>query len=561
MVTDTASSSSTGSTAATAAAGTGNAAPKVFIYDTTLRDGAQGAGISFSDTGKIRFARMLDEFGVDFIEGGFAGSNPRDMEFFKHFAKSNRRRDTLKHAQIVAFGSTRRPELTAKTDPQIAALLATGTHHVTIYGKSSLLHVTKVLRTTPKNNLELVADTVDFLHSRNFREVFFDAEHFFDGYKLDPDYALAVLRAAAGAGAAALVLCDTNGGTLPNEIFDITAAARAALPGVPLGIHTHNDAGLAVANTLEAVRAGATQVQGTINGYGERTGNADLVAIIPALELKMGRATVGAARLRTLRALSRETAELVSQRPDRRQPYAGDDAFSHKAGAHANAVGKNPATFEHVPPESVGNSRHVLVSELSGAANIALKAGELGVDISGAGKAEIRAALATVKEREARGYSYESADGSFKVLLQKTLGAGGEPFALEGFRVIVEKRGPAEPCISEATVKVRVGDASELAAGEGGGPVDALHEALCGALARFYPAARDVTLTDYRVRILNPEAATGALTRVLVESSDGTAHWSTVGVSENIIEASWQALLDSIEYKLRLAPPSRNAGH
>ncbi|MDR3227876.1 MAG: citramalate synthase [Puniceicoccales bacterium] len=518
---------------------------KVFIYDTTLRDGAQGDGISFSDSGKIRFAHLLDDFGIDFIEGGFAASNERDRRFFAAI-----RGEKLSRAQIVAFGSTRRTDLDAAADPQLAALLAAETHHVTIYGKASPLHVAEVLRTTLEDNLQIIADSVGFL-TANGREVCFDAEHFFDGYKADPAYALKALRAASDAGATALVLCDTNGGSLPHEVFAAAQAAAAALPATAVvGIHAHNDSGLAVANTLEAVRAGARHVQGTVNGYGERVGNADLAAIIPTLELKLGLDAVGRERLPKLRAVSRETAELVNQQHDKRQPYVGRDAFCHKAGAHVNAVGKNPATFEHIPPELVGNRRHILVSELSGAANIHLKAQEVGVDLAGAGKEKVRTALAAVKKRENQGYSYEAADGSFKVLLQKALGGRSAPFELVGFRVIVEKRDPAAPCVSEATVKVKVGTETELAAGEGTGPVDALHAALCKALSRFYPHVSDVRLTDYRVRILNPEAATRALTRVLVESSDGASQWSTVGVSENIIEASWQALLDSIEHKL-----------
>ena len=518
---------------------------KVFLYDTTLRDGAQGDGISFSDSGKIRFAHLLDDFGVDFIEGGFAGSNPRDQRFFADIHK-----ETLHHAQIAAFGSTRHADLTAATDPLITALLAAETKHVTIYGKTSLLHVVEVLRTSSENNLQLIADTVDHLHATHGRTVFFDAEHFFDGYKDNAEYALRVLRAAHEAGAATLILCDTNGGSLPHEIHAITQAVTAALPGATIGIHTHNDSGLAIANSLESIRAGARHVQGTINGYGERTGNADLIAIIPALELKLGLETVGPARLRGLRTLAAQTADLVNQPADKRQPYVGRDAFCHKAGAHVNAVNRNPGTFEHIPPEQVGNERRILVSELSGSTNIRMKAAELGLDLEGMSKAELQNILTTLKKREDSGYSYESADGSFKVLLHKTLSKTAPPFDFEGFRVIVEKRGPEEPCISEATVKIKVGGKTALTAGEGNGPVDALHDALCAALSHFYPGIQDIKLTDYRVRILDPDAATQALTRVLVESSDGTNHWSTVGVSQNIIEASWQALLDSIEHKL-----------
>ena len=517
---------------------------KVYLYDTTLRDGAQGEGISFSDTGKVRFARLLDEIGVDFIEGGFAGSNPRDRRFFEDI-----RKEKLAHARVTAFGSTRRVDVDAQGDPQLAGLLAAGTEWVTIYGKSWLLHVKDVLRTTGDTNLQMIADTVGFLKAAG-RQVLFDAEHFFDGYKDDPAYALQALGAAVREGAAGVVLCDTNGGSLPHEAYEITRAVCAAFPEVQVGIHTHNDSGLAVATSLEAVRAGARQVQGCVNGYGERTGNANLVSILPALELKMGFACVGPERLRKLREVSVVTDDLANQRGDPRQPYVGRSAFSHKAGAHVNAIQKNPRTFEHVEPETVGNVRHVLISELSGTSNVLLKAAELGADVSALDKETTRAILDEVKRRENKGYSYESADGSFKILLQKVLKKHISFFELEGFRVIVEKRGRDEPCLSEATIKVKVNGETELTAGEGHGPVDALNAALRHALTRFYPEIEQIALTDYRVRILDPQEATRAVTRVLIESGDGVRQWGTVGVSENIIEASWQALLDSVEYKL-----------
>jgi 2-isopropylmalate synthase len=517
---------------------------KVFLYDTTLRDGAQGEGISFSDTGKVRFAHLLDDFGIDFIEGGFAGSNPRDRRFFDDI-----RKEKLTHARVAAFGSTRRADADAKDDPQLAGLLAAETEWVTIYGKSWLLHVKDVLRTTGDNNVQMIADTVGHLKAAG-RQVFFDAEHFFDGYKDDPAYALRALGAAVREGAAGVVLCDTNGGSLPHEVFEITRQVRAALPGVQVGIHTHNDSGLAVASSLEAVRAGARQVQGCMNGYGERTGNANLVSILPSLELKLGFLCVGEEKLRRLREVSLVTDDLANQRPDPRQPFVGRSAFSHKAGAHVNAIQKNPKTFEHIAPEQVGNQRHVLVSELSGTSNVLMKAAELGVEVASLDKEATRAILDEVKRLENRGYSYESADGSFKILLQKALKRHTPFFELEGFRVIVEKRGRDEPCLSEATIKVKVNGETELTAGEGHGPVDALNEALRQALTRFYPEIKDITLTDYRVRILDPQEATRAVTRVLIESGDGVRQWGTVGVSENIIEASWQALSDSVEYKL-----------
>ncbi len=518
--------------------------PKVFLYDTTLRDGAQGVGISFSDAGKVRFAKILDEFGVDFIEGGFAGSNPRDRRFFEDI-----RKERLAHARVVAFGSTRRVDVDAKDDPQLAGLLAAETEWVTIYGKAWLLHVQDVLRTTGERNLQMIADTVGFLRSAG-RQVIYDAEHFFDGYKADPAYALKALGAAVSEGAACVALCDTNGGSLPHEVFEITRAVCAAYPGVQVGIHTHNDGGLAAATSLEAVRAGARQVQGCMNGYGERTGNANLVTIVPTLELKMGFACVGPERLRRLCEVSRITDDLANQRADPRQPYVGRSAFSHKAGAHVNAIQKNPKTFEHIEPGQVGNERHVLVSELSGASNVLLKAAELGVDVSALDKEATRAILDEVKRRENSGYSYEAADGSFKILLQKVLNKHTPFFELEGFRVIVEKRGRDAPCVSEATIKVKVAGETELTAGEGRGPVDALNSALRKALTHFYPEIETIALSDYRVRILDPQDATRAVTRVLIESGDGQRQWGTVGVSENIIEASWQALLDSVEYKL-----------
>ena len=517
---------------------------KVFIYDTTLRDGAQGEGISFSDAGKVRFAKMLDEFGVDYIEGGFAGSNPRDRRFFDDI-----RKERLSHARITAFGSTRRVDLDAKDDPQLAGLLAAETEWVTIYGKSWQLHVRDVLRTTAENNLQMIADTVGFLKASG-RRVIFDAEHFFDGYKDDPDYALKAVGAAVREGAASVVLCDTNGGCLPHEVYALTRTVCEAFPGLEIGIHTHNDSGLAVATSLEAVRAGARQVQGVVNGYGERTGNANWITVLPALELKMGFRCTGAEKLRKLSEVSLVTDDLTNQRADPRQPYVGRAAFSHKAGAHVNAVQKNPRSFEHVEPEQVGNQRHVLVSELSGASNVLLKAAELGVDLSSLDKEATRAILEEVKRRENCGYSYESADGSFKILLQKVLKKHTRFFELEGFRVIVEKRGRDEPCISEATIKVKVAGETELTAGEGHGPVDALNAALRQALTRFYPEIDNIALTDFRVRILDPREATRAVTRVLIESGDGKRQWGTVGVSENIIEAAWQALLDSVEYKL-----------
>ena len=395
----------------------------------------------------------------------------------------------------------------------------------------------------------MVSETVAFLVAHG-REVVFDAEHFFDGYKDDPDYALSVLRRAREAGASAIALCDTNGGSLPHEIAASVAAVREAVGGT-LGIHAHNDSGLAVANSIEAFRAGARMIQGCVNGYGERAGNANLTTLIPALQLKLGAAAVPPEKLATLRTLSRAVDDLANQRPDPRAPYVGDAAFSHKAGTHVSGVRRNPATFEHVPPESVGNERHVVLSELSGASNVLYRLKQAGSGAADVSKEDVRKIVAELKAREAEGYTFESADASFRILVRKALETHKPFFVLEGFRVIVEKRGGGLPCLSEATVKIRVGDHAEITAGESeNGPVDALDKALRKALSQFYPEIARIVLTDFRVRILDPNEATGATTRVLIESTDGEKRWGTVGVSPNIIEAAWQALLDSVEYKL-----------
>ena len=544
------------------------------IYDSTLRDGAQALGVTFSQAGKIRFAHLLDDFGIPYLEGGFAGSNERDMQFFRDAAK-----ERFSQIRLVAFGATRRVGGSCKDDPLVQALLRAGTPAAAIYGKCWKLHVRDVLRTSEAENLDMVSETVEYLRARGL-EVVFDAEHFFDGYRDDPAYALEVLRRARDAGASALALCDTNGGTLPHEIFEIVSKVRAALAGsqvsgrrdepanpqtrkpanlqtaaggagLLLGIHAHNDCGMAVANSLEAFRAGARMVQGCMNGFGERAGNANLTTILPVLQLKLGAAATTPDRLAGLRSLSLAVDDLVNQRPDPRAPFVGEAAFSHKAGAHVAGVRRNPATFEHVPPESVGNQRHVVLSELSGASNVLYRLKQAGAGAADLSKEEVRRIVDTLKARESEGYSFESADASFRILVQKALRAHRPFFELEGFRVIVEKRGGSEPCLSEATVKIRVGDHAEITAGESvNGPVDALDKALRKALSQFYPEIAKIVLTDFRVRILDPKEATGATTRVLVESTDGERRWGTVGVSPNIIEAAWQALLDSVEYKL-----------
>ncbi len=522
---------------------------RIMIYDTTLRDGAQGEGISFSSAGKIRLAKRLDEFGVDYIEGGFAASNPKDMQFFSEIKK-----EKLVNAKVAAFGSTRRANTPVAEDAGVKALLDAGTSVVTIFGKSWRFHVSEVLRTTEAENLKMIADTVQHLRKHG-REVIYDAEHFFDGYKDSPEYALATLKAAKDAGAAWLVLCDTNGGSQPHEVYEITSRVVREL-GPNVGIHAHNDGEMSVANSLEAVRAGAVHVQGTINGYGERTGNANLCSIIPNLMLKMGMDCLKKGNLKQLREVSLFVDEMANVRSNRRQPFVGESAFAHKAGMHVDAVRKTERSFEHIPPEEVGNRRRVLVSELSGASNIFMKAVEMGFGLDKSSP-EVKEVLRELERLEKNGYEFEAAEASFKLLIQKVLKKHKPFFDLEGFRVIVEKRHKQEPCISEATIKLKVGNETELTVGEGDGPVDALNAALRQALTRFYPGIAKVFLTDYRVRILNPEEATAAKTRVLIESSDGTNTWGTVGVSGNIIEASWEALVDSVEYKLLLEEKNR----
>jgi 2-isopropylmalate synthase len=514
----------------------------IAIYDTTLRDGSQGEGISFSAAGKIRLAERLDQFGVDYIEGGFAGSNEKDMEFFRAM-----REKELSHARVVAFGATRHVGMRVQEDPIVKCVLETGAPAAAIVGKTWDLHVSDVLKTTPEENMAMIRETISHLKD-NGMEVLFDAEHFFDGYSMNSDFSMQALQAAVDGGADVLVLCDTNGGRLPHEIHEITAAVVGAL-NTPVAVHVHNDIGLAVANSLEGVRAGAIQVQGTINGFGERSGNANLCPIIANLELKMGYACVREGALSELREVSLLVDDLTNQRHDPRAPYVGRSAFAHKGGQHVNAVQKNPVTFEHIEPEAVGNERRILVSELSGGSNVLLKAIEMGVG-KGATKEDTRDILKALKELENKGYAYEAADASFHILIQKVLKEHTPFFELEGFRVIVEKRGKDAPCLSEATIKVRVSGEMEQTVAEGDGPVNALDSALRKALTRFYPAIAEVLLTDYRVRILDPSEATAAKTQVIIESSDGETTWGTVGVSENIIEASWEALVDSMEYKL-----------
>jgi 2-isopropylmalate synthase len=515
---------------------------KIQLYDTSLRDGMQAEGVSLSSAGKLRLALKLDEFGFDYIEGGFAASNPKDMDFF---AEINKKR--LKRSKIAAFGSTRRANIPIGEDHGTKQLLAAGTPVATIFGKSWRLHVTDVLRTTENENLAMIRDTVRCLKHHG-REVIYDAEHFFDGYKDSPEFAMRTIRAALDGGADAIVLCDTRGGSLPLEIFEITGTVVRAVP-VTVGIHCHNDSEMAVANSIEAVRAGAAHVQGTINGFGERCGNANLCAIIPCLKLKMGAEFGRCDNLRELTGLSRFVDSLLNIAHDRRLAYVGASAFAHKAGMHVNAVEKNPESFEHIRPEEVGNERRILISELAGGSNVLLKAVQMGVEMSRSSP-QVKEVLHHLELLEKKGYEFEGADASFKILIQKVLKKHRPFFDLLGFRVIVEKRGKGEPPRSEAIVKLKVGDDVEHRVAEGDGPVNALDHALRLALTKFYPAVAKVALTDYHVRIIDPKEATAAKTRVIIESTDGEDSWGTVGVSENIIEASWEALVDSVEFKL-----------
>jgi 2-isopropylmalate synthase len=511
---------------------------QIHLFDTTLRDGTQSEGLSLSVEDKLRIARLLDGFGIHFVEGGYPGSNPKDVEFFRR-ARELR----LKHAKLTAFGSTRKANTPADADVNMRALVEAETPAVCIFGKSWLLHVTHVLGTTAEENLAMVGDSVAFL-KRAGREVVYDAEHFFDGFRADREYALATLKAAAAAGADWITLCDTNGGSLPSFVADVVRLVRETVP-TRIGIHTHNDSDLAVANALAAVEAGATQVQGTINGWGERCGNANLISIIPALQLKMDRRCVPEENLAKLTELSRTVSEIANIRPRAHAPYVGASAFAHKGGAHVAAVEKLTSTYEHISPEKVGNQRKVVVSELSGRGNIRVRAVELGADVRGLEK-EV---LAKVKELENQGYQFEAAEGSFELLARRTKSGYAAPFELLDVLVLSERRRGIETFV-EATVKLKVGAEIVHVVAEGSGPVHALDRAFHKALDPHYPVLREVQLADYKVRILDPEAATGATTRVLIESAHGGERWSTIGVSQNIIEASCAALCDALELPL-----------
>jgi 2-isopropylmalate synthase len=515
--------------------------PQVEIYDTTLRDGSQGEGINFSLADKIRIADKLDAFGVHYIEGGWPGSNPKDIDFFA-LAKKHK----FKNAQLAAFGSTRKKDVPVEHDDQVRLLLEAETPVVTIYGKTSMLHVKEVLRCTPDENLAMIGDTVRYLKDHG-KFVIYDAEHAFDGFKLDADYALATWQAAEKAGADLVVLCDTNGGGLPSEIAAITRTAVSRL-NCRVGIHTHNDSGVAVANALAALEAGAVQVQGTVNGYGERTGNCDLISVIPLVHFKLNQTCVPAKSLPKLRELSLFVDEVANVRPNPRLPWVGAAAFAHKGGTHVNAVQKLAASYEHINPELVGNTRNILISDLAGRSNVVMKAQSLGFKLTNDAP-ELKAILETIKEREYAGYEFEAAEASLALLIRAALNKKFVPhFSVETYHVSIRRARQESVC--EATVRVRVGDQVTHTVAEGDGPVNALDAALRQALVTFFPKLKSVELTDYKVRIINGKTGTGARTRVLITSGDGPREWSTVGVSENIIEASLEALTDSMEYAL-----------
>ena len=519
----------------------------VFLYDTTLRDGAQAEDVNFSVEDMVRIAARLDQFGIHYIEGGWPGSNPRDVEFFKEM-----RRVRLKKAKLVAFGATRRARLKAAEDPSLKALVASGVSIATIFGKSWDLHVHKALKVSLEENLQMISDSVAYL-KKHMNEVIYDAEHFFDGYKANPEYALRTLLAAEEAGADCLVLCDTNGGTLPQDVEKVISTVRKRIK-TPFGIHAHNDSEVAVANTLAAIRLGAVQVHGTMNGYGERCGNANLCSVIPALKLKMDIDCISDVSLVRLREMSRFVDELANLPHRKRQPYIGDSAFAHKGGIHVDAVAKNPLTYEHIIPEQVGNKRRILVSDMAGKSNILQKAAELNIALDKESP-ELSAILKKVKELENEGYEFEGAEGSLELLMLRAGHNYESVFAMFDridYRILTEKRKVDPHPVSEATVTVEVGGNVEHTAAWGNGPVNALDKALRKILPRYFPGKglEKVRLLDYKVRVLTAAEGTAARVRVLIESGDGRNKWGTVGVSENVIEASWQALVDSIEYKL-----------
>jgi 2-isopropylmalate synthase len=514
---------------------------KISIFDTTLRDGEQGEGISFTVEDKLKIVRLLDELGVSYIEGGWPGSNPKAIDFFKAVKK-----ETLKNAELVAFGSTCRHGKPAKDDKNLQLLIEAETPVVCIFGKTWDLHVHDALKISLKENLKIIEDSIVFLKSHK-KKVFFDAEHFFDGYKHNPEYALEAIKTAENAGADAIILCDTNGGSMYYEIEDITKKA-AALIKTTLGIHTHNDSDNAVTNALAAVRAGATQVQGTINGYGERCGNANLCSIIPNLQLKLGYQVLSDKQLASLKSISHHLSEIANLMPNNQQPFVGHSAFAHKAGIHVSAIQKNAMTYEHIDPKLVGNTQRVLVSELSGISNLLYKAKDMGIDLD-KDDSKVRELITTIKNLEHAGYQFEEGEASFELLVRKALGKHKPLFELISFHVTNEKLAD-NALVVEATLKIKVNGKEILTVADGNGPVSALDRALRKALSKDYPAINSISLTDYRVRVLDSKDGTKARVRVIIESRDAEDTWGTVGVSTDIIEASWVALVDSIEYKL-----------
>ena len=514
----------------------------VKLYDTTLRDGTQSEDISFQVADKIRIARKLDELGIHYIEGGWPGSNPKDIAFFKEIKK-----ESLEQAKIAAFGSTRRAKTTPDKDDNIRTLIQAEPDTVTIFGKTWDFHVKEALRISLEENLELIFDSLEYL-KQNVGEVVYDAEHFFDGYKANPEYALKTLQAAQDAGTDCIVLCDTNGGTMPYEVGSIIGEIKKTIK-TPLGIHTHNDSECAVANSLVAVEHGIVHVQGTMNGFGERCGNANLCSIIPALKLKMGRECVTDEQMRNLRTASRYVYELANLIPNKHQAYVGNSAFAHKGGVHVSAIQRHPETYEHIRPEQVGNLTRVLVSDLSGRSNILAKAEEFNINIDSKDPMTMEL-LEEIKELENKGFQFEGAEASFELMMRRALGTIRPFFTVIGFRVIDAKHSENEKPQSEATVKVKVGGRVEHTAAEGDGPVNALDNALRKALESFYPTLKQIKLFDYKVRVLPAGKGTASVTRVLIESGDKTGRWGTVGVSDNIIDASYQALVDALQYKL-----------
>jgi 2-isopropylmalate synthase len=516
---------------------------KLTIFDSTLRDGAQGEGISFSVEDKLKILAVMDRMEIPYVEAGNPGSNPKDLEFFRRVAGLK-----LKHSRLAAFGSTRRRDIAVEDDANVQSMLVADTPVVVIFGKSWDFHVTDIIKTTLEENLKMIADTLGFFHKKG-KEVIFDAEHFFDGYKNNPDYAIKALRAAAGAGASTLVLCDTNGGCLPLEIFEITRTVVESVPGVAIGIHCHNDSGVAVANSVMAVEAGATHIQGTFIGFGERCGNANLSSIIPTLQLKRKFRCLSDKALTLLTSAAIEVAEIANVIIPNGAPYVGRSAFAHKGGMHIDAVNKNPLSFEHVVPDSVGNERRILMSEVSGRSTILGRIQQVAPGLN-KDSDETRRIIDRLKELEMEGYQFEGAESSFNLVIRKTLGQHKPFFTLDHFRVMAEQPGIEGRDSCSAIIKIFVEGREEITAAQGDGPVNALDTALRKALDVFYPQLREIRLTDYKVRVLESGEATASRVRVLIESTDGAMQWTTVGVSTDIIQASWLALVDSIEYKL-----------